>query len=105
MELRESLFNNIEVFTERQEDGTKAITIEWNLTQVDQMAVELQAKRRGLTVEEFLGRHSAQDHQRASKGCWRGQGSAVADGGSTRQPRPHRRIAMTATWESEANEV
>ena len=54
MELRESLFNNIEVFTERQEEGTKAITIDWNLTQVDEMAVELMAKRKGLTVKEFL---------------------------------------------------
>ena len=54
MELRESLFNNIEVFTETWEDGAKAITIEWNLTPVDQMAVEIQAKHKGLTVEEFL---------------------------------------------------
>ena len=54
MELRESLFRNIDVFTETLEDGRKTITINWNLTQVDEMAVELMAKRKGWTVEEFL---------------------------------------------------
>ena len=54
MELRDSLFRNIEVFTETWEDGEKAITIDWNLTQVDEMAVEIMAKRKGLTVAEFL---------------------------------------------------
>ena len=52
--MRESLFNNIEVFTETLKDGTKALTIDWNLTKVDQMAVEIMAKRQGLTVDEFL---------------------------------------------------
>ena len=54
MELTESLFNNIEVYTGRREDGAKEITIDWNLTPVDQAAVEIMAKRQGLTVDEFL---------------------------------------------------
>ncbi len=54
MELQESLFRNIEVFTETWEDGAKAITVDWNLTQVDRIAVELMAARKGLTMEEFL---------------------------------------------------
>ena len=70
-ELRDSLLNNMEVFTERWEDGAKAITIDWNLTKVDEMAVELMAKRKGLTVAEFLdatGRRIINERLKAAGG-------------------------------------
>ena len=71
MELRESLFRNIEVWTGTWEDGAKAINIEWNLTPVDQAAVELMAKRKGLTADEFLdalGRRIVNERLKAAGG-------------------------------------
>ena len=71
MELENSLFRNIEVFTETWEDGAKAITMAWNLTPEDNAAAEIMAKRQGLTVDEFLdalGRKVVNQHLKAAGG-------------------------------------
>ena len=94
MELRDSLFRNIEVFTETWEDGEKAITIDWNLTQVDEMAVEIMAKRKGLTVAEFLDDTCRRIINEAAKGGGRRQGGTVPNSHLTR--RHHHRLS---NWE------
>lgn len=54
MDLEDNLFRKIEVFTKRGEDGIKRIVIDWNLTAIDSAAVDIMAKRQGLTSDAFL---------------------------------------------------